>query len=166
MLDPQRLLDQFLGSGAQNQTADAPAATGGPLDAIPGSLKGFGGGLAAGGLAGLLLGTKKGRKMAGKAAKIGGIAVHRRRNRVLIQGSIERRDALGADRDREFLLGLAAALQAPAEEIDDLTPEEEMRSVELAIRRYGIHEWNRRVWEPQGSDPAETVAGSQKEDAR
>ena len=75
MLDPQRLLDQFLGSGGQNQTADTPAGTGGPLDAVPGSLKGFGGGLAAGGLAGLLLGTKKGRKMAGKAAKIGGIAV-------------------------------------------------------------------------------------------
>ena len=93
------------------------------------------------------------------AEKIGGIAVHRRRDRVLIQGSIERRKVLGAERDREFLLGLAAALQAPAEEIDDLTPTEEMRSVELAIHRYGIHEWNRRVREKEKSVP-------QKEDVR
>ena len=75
MLDPQKLLDQFLGSGSQGQNADTPVQSGGGLDAIPGSLKGFGGGLAAGGLAGLLLGTKKGRKMASKAAKIGGLAV-------------------------------------------------------------------------------------------
>ncbi len=72
MFDPQKLLDQFMGSNAQAQGGDAQPQSGG---GIPGSLKGFGGGLAAGGLAGLLLGTKKGRKMAGKAAKIGGVAV-------------------------------------------------------------------------------------------
>lgn len=72
MFDPQKLLDQFLGSDTQNQNADAPAQSGG---GIPDAFKGFGGGLAAGGLAGLLLGTKKGRKMAGSAAKIGGVAV-------------------------------------------------------------------------------------------
>ncbi|MEO9874774.1 MAG: tellurite resistance TerB family protein [Anderseniella sp.] len=74
MFDPQKLLDQFMGSNAQNQdqNSGAPArASGG----IPDAFKGFGGGLAAGGLAGLLLGTKKGRKMAGSAAKIGGVAV-------------------------------------------------------------------------------------------
>lgn len=75
MFDPQKLLEQFLGSNTQNQNGDAPARSGSGLDAVPGSLKGFGGGLAAGGLAGLLLGTKKGRKMAGSAAKIGGVAV-------------------------------------------------------------------------------------------
>jgi len=76
MFDPQRLLDQFLGSGSQSQDADAPArSNGGGLDAVPGSLKGFGGGLAAGGLAGLLLGTRSGRKMAGNAVKLGGVAV-------------------------------------------------------------------------------------------
>lgn len=74
MFDPQKLLDQFMGSNAQNQSqnTDAPTASGG---GIPDAFKGFGGGLAAGGLAGLLLGTKKGRKMAGSAAKIGGVAV-------------------------------------------------------------------------------------------
>lgn len=74
MFDPQKLLDQFMGSNTQNQdqNANAPAQSGG---GIPDAFKGFGGGLAAGGLAGLLLGTKKGRKMAGSAAKIGGVAV-------------------------------------------------------------------------------------------
>jgi uncharacterized membrane protein YebE (DUF533 family) len=74
MFDPQKLLDQFMGSNAQNQdqNSGAPTHSGG---GIPDAFKGFGGGLAAGGLAGLLLGTKKGRKMAGKAAKIGGVAV-------------------------------------------------------------------------------------------
>lgn len=74
MFDPQKLLDQFMGSNAQNQGQNSgePTQSGG---GIPDALKGFGGGLATGGLAGLLLGTKKGRKMAGKAAKIGGVAV-------------------------------------------------------------------------------------------
>lgn len=72
MFDTQKLLDQFLGSNSQDQNADAPARSG---SGIPDAFKGFGGGLAAGGLAGLLLGTKKGRKMAGTAAKVGGVAV-------------------------------------------------------------------------------------------
>lgn len=72
MFDTQKLLDQFLGSNPQDQNADASARSG---SGIPDAFKGFGGGLAAGGLAGLLLGTKKGRKMAGSAAKIGGVAV-------------------------------------------------------------------------------------------
>ncbi len=74
MFDPQKLLDQFMGANTQNQdqNSGAPTYSGG---GIPDAFKGFGGGLAAGGLAGLLLGTKKGRKMAGSAAKIGGVAV-------------------------------------------------------------------------------------------
>ena len=95
------------------------------------------------------------------ATKVGGLAVHRRKNRVLIQVSIDRRETLAADQDREFLLGLAAALDAPPEEIDDLTPEEEMRSVELAIRRYGLHEWNRRIWEP-GQSVSEAPIGAEE----
>ena len=77
MLDPKQLLDQFLGGGAgqPQDRANAEQGGGGALDAIPQSLKGFGGGLAAGGIAGLLLGGKGGRKMVGKAAKIGGMAV-------------------------------------------------------------------------------------------
>ncbi len=72
MFDPQKLLDQFMGSNADSQGGDAQPRSGG---GIPDTFKGFGGGLAAGGLAGLLLGTKTGRKMAGSAAKIGGVAV-------------------------------------------------------------------------------------------
>lgn len=60
MFDPQTLLDQFLGSSAQNRDPDAPADARGGLDGVPDKFKGFGGGLAAGGLAGLLLGTKGG----------------------------------------------------------------------------------------------------------
>jgi uncharacterized membrane protein YebE (DUF533 family) len=75
MFDPQTLLDQFLGSTAQNQDPDTPARARGGPDGVPDKFKGFGGGLAAGGLAGLLLGTKGGRKLAGRAVKLGGIAV-------------------------------------------------------------------------------------------
>lgn len=83
MIDPQKLIEQFLGGGAAmasgtgqtGQGSNAQGNGGSPLDAIPGSLKGFGGGVATGGLAALLLGSKKGRKMAGKAVKLGGIAV-------------------------------------------------------------------------------------------
>jgi uncharacterized membrane protein YebE (DUF533 family) len=81
MIDPQKLIEQFLGSGAgvstsqQGESTHRQAGGGSPLDAVPGSLKGFGGGVAAGGLAGLLLGTKGGRKMAKKAMKVGGLAV-------------------------------------------------------------------------------------------
>lgn len=81
MIDPQKLIEQFLGGGAgasssqQGEPAHRQAGGGSPLDAVPDSLKGFGGGVAAGGLAGLLLGTKGGRKMAKKAMKVGGLAV-------------------------------------------------------------------------------------------
>ena len=87
MFDPQKLIEQFLGSSAGGQGNDphgeggrqssgqGRTAGGSPLDALPESLKGFGGGMAAGGLAGILLGSKGGRKMAGKAAKLGGLAV-------------------------------------------------------------------------------------------
>ncbi len=80
MIDPQKLIEQFLGGGA-NATGAGQAGkvqtgkTGGALDAIPDSLKGFGGGMAAGGLAAVLLGSKGGRKMAKKAVKLGGLAV-------------------------------------------------------------------------------------------
>ncbi len=80
MIDPQRLIEQLLGGGASASStsqADGPAAGrgGSALDALPDSLKGFGGGMAAGGLAAVLLGTKGGRKMAKKAVKLGGLTV-------------------------------------------------------------------------------------------
>ena len=55
-LDPQRLLSQFLGNTSGASTA--PSSSGLPMV----------GGLAAGGLLGLVVGNKKMRKMAGKLA--------------------------------------------------------------------------------------------------
>ena len=88
MLDAKRLLDQFLGAPAQGglpqipERGRVPAPQGG-LDGLAGglgnilggSLGGIGGGAAAGGLAALLMGSKSGRKMAGNALKLGGMAV-------------------------------------------------------------------------------------------
>lgn len=73
MFDAKRLLDQFLGGqGAGN----APlGGLGGSLGGLGGSLGGVGGGALAGGLAGILLGTKQGRKLGGTALKVGGVAV-------------------------------------------------------------------------------------------
>ncbi|MFZ5780953.1 MAG: tellurite resistance TerB family protein [Pseudomonadota bacterium] len=64
MFDAKRLLDQFMGSqGGQ----------GGPSG--PGDfLKGAGGGVLAGGLAAILMGSKTGRKIGGEALKLGGMA--------------------------------------------------------------------------------------------
>ena len=70
----QNLLGQFLGTGDQGAAAQQPAA-GAPsslADKIPGGLVG---GAAAGGIVALLLGNKKARKFAGKAAGYGGAAV-------------------------------------------------------------------------------------------
>jgi uncharacterized membrane protein YebE (DUF533 family) len=78
MIDPQKLIEQFLGGGASGSGGNAGQVQkkgSSPLDAIPDSLKGFGGGVATGGLAAVLLGTKGGRKMAKNAVKLGGLAV-------------------------------------------------------------------------------------------
>ena len=73
MLDAKRLLDQFLG-GQANMPGQGPGA--GPASGGIGKhLGGFGGGAVVGGLAGLLLGGKGGRKLAGSALKLGGMAV-------------------------------------------------------------------------------------------
>jgi uncharacterized membrane protein YebE (DUF533 family) len=92
MLDAKRLLDQFMGAG-QNMPADRgswPQQHGAPQAAPQGGLGemlgglggmlgnnmgGIGGGAVAGGLAALLLGSKSGRKMAGTALQLGGMAV-------------------------------------------------------------------------------------------
>lgn len=87
MLDAKRLLDQFLGGGqpgsgttsGQGLGGQGLGSQGGGLDQALGGigkhLGGFGGGAAIGGLAGLLLGGKSGRKLAGTALKVGGVAV-------------------------------------------------------------------------------------------
>ena len=61
----QSLLNQFMGV---NNSQNAPTQT----SAFPGS---FAGGAAAGGLAALVMGNKKARKVAGKAATVGGAAL-------------------------------------------------------------------------------------------
>lgn len=78
MFDAKRLLDQFIGG-----QASGPDRTGGfgnqphgdLLQQAGQALSGFGGGALAGGLAGLLLGSKGGRKLAGNALTYGGVAV-------------------------------------------------------------------------------------------
>jgi uncharacterized membrane protein YebE (DUF533 family) len=88
MFDAKRLLDQFLGSQSDPRNQQ-PGATSwsdlarGAGDALSkgaggnlgGMLGGFGGGALAGGLASVLLGSKPGRKLAGNALTLGGMAV-------------------------------------------------------------------------------------------
>ena len=94
MLDAKRLLDQFLGAPTQGLPqvqnrggvpAQQPQSGGfgdiagglaGSLgNVLGGSMGGIGGGAVAGGLAALLMGSKSGRKMAGTALQLGGMAV-------------------------------------------------------------------------------------------
>lgn len=80
MIDAQKLLEQFLGSaGAQRQGEARPGGgadgLSGRLGNLSGGLGGMAGGAAMGGLAALLLGSKTGRKLAGSALKVGGMAV-------------------------------------------------------------------------------------------
>ena len=65
-MDPQRLLEQFLGPDAGQSAAGAAQAAKGKLTGS--GLGGIAGGLAAGGLLGVLLGNKKARKKVGKLA--------------------------------------------------------------------------------------------------
>ena len=65
-MDPQRLLEQFLGPDAGQKAAGAAQTAKGKLAGS--GLGGVAGGLAAGGLLGVLLGNKKARKKVGKLA--------------------------------------------------------------------------------------------------
>ncbi len=88
MFDAKRLLDQFLGAqgqsipGSRGGLPQQQGGQGGVGDMIGGlgnvlgnNMGGIGGGAVAGGLAALLLGSKSGRKMAGSALQLGGMAV-------------------------------------------------------------------------------------------
>ena len=89
MLDAKRLLDQFLGGqsgqtpvvgGSSGQTSGRPGDWGNQIGELARGLGGrglggIGGGALAGGLAGILLGSKTGRKLAGSALTMGGLAV-------------------------------------------------------------------------------------------
>jgi uncharacterized membrane protein YebE (DUF533 family) len=84
MLDTKRLLDQFLGSSQRDRDSRdgergiQDMQLGDRARGIADSLGGFGGiggGVLAGGLAGLLMGSKQGRRLAGTALQLGGMAV-------------------------------------------------------------------------------------------
>jgi uncharacterized membrane protein YebE (DUF533 family) len=88
MLDAKRLLDQFMGAAGQSVPANRGSSTqqgaaqggfgdmlGGLSSALGNNIGGIGGGAAAGGLAALLMGSRSGRKMAGTALQLGGMAV-------------------------------------------------------------------------------------------
>lgn len=80
MFDAKNLLDQFLGTPANNQPNQQPRGglgdiAGGLGNAVGNNLGGIGGGAVAGGLVALLMGSKQGRKMAGTALQLGGMAV-------------------------------------------------------------------------------------------
>lgn len=76
MFDAKQLLDQFIGSnGQQNAGVTGRAGSTDFLQQAAHAMSGFGGGALAGGLAGLLLGSKGGRKLAGTALTYGGMAV-------------------------------------------------------------------------------------------
>lgn len=66
MFDPQKILQQVLGNGGNSEAQDGPKR-GISTDTLKGA--------AMGGLAGLLLGSKQGRKLGGSALQIGGLAV-------------------------------------------------------------------------------------------
>ena len=82
MFDAKRLLDQFMGAQApdqfdrnQGQAQGYGGQTPDIMQQAGNMLGGFGGGALTGGLAGLLLGSKGGRKLAGSALTHGGMAV-------------------------------------------------------------------------------------------
>ena len=72
MINPNNLLEQFLGANAANSVRQAGGATKQQLDNM--GMGGFAGGAVAGSLLGLVLGNKKMRKMAGGAVGYGGAA--------------------------------------------------------------------------------------------
>jgi uncharacterized membrane protein YebE (DUF533 family) len=76
-VDVNKLLEQFMGSTRMDRTGSGSAQGNNPLGGVPlGDMLGgsFGKGAAVGSLLGLLLGSKKVRKMAGGAAGYGGAA--------------------------------------------------------------------------------------------
>lgn len=73
MFDAKSLLDRVLGSGIGRQVSGLGDQAKGQLDRMGGST-GFAGGAAAGGVLGLMLGSKTGRGILGDVAKVGGTA--------------------------------------------------------------------------------------------
>lgn len=79
--------------------------------------------------------------------KVGGLALHRRSERVLVQASIVREGPLVDEAGDETVLAAIAEGLGASEviAIEDLDDAEEERSWELRGSRYGTAAWNRRV---------------------
>lgn len=79
MFDAKSLLDQLIGGQSQGRPDRSGGfgnqGSGDFMQQATNALSGFGGGALTGGLAGLLLGSKSGRKLAGSALTYGGMAV-------------------------------------------------------------------------------------------
>lgn len=73
MFDAKNLLDQFLGGGQAQPSAQRRGGLNNLLSQV--NLGGLGGGAVVGGLAALLLGSKQGRKLTGNVLQYGGMAV-------------------------------------------------------------------------------------------
>ncbi len=81
----------------------------------------------------------------GDGTKAVGLALHRRGDRVLVQGSIRRAPlGLEPDDDEAILRLIAAALGIDALAESQVTSAELARAEELVKSRYGRDEWNRR----------------------
>jgi uncharacterized membrane protein YebE (DUF533 family) len=72
MINPNNLFEQFLGPNAANSMRQVGGSVKQQLDSM--GMGGFGGGAVAGGILGLLIGSKKMRKMAGGVVGYGGAA--------------------------------------------------------------------------------------------
>ena len=75
-MNMSHLLNQLLGASADQAPTGNPAGSpgGGPGGSVSDFISGRGGAALAGGALGLLLGSKRGRKMGGKVLKYGGVA--------------------------------------------------------------------------------------------
>ena len=74
-MDINKLVGNFLGGDVANMAGGALNQVSGSVpQGVKNNLGGFAGGAAAGGVVGLLLGSKKARKIGGKAVKYGGMA--------------------------------------------------------------------------------------------
>ncbi|MGA1535114.1 MAG: hypothetical protein ACO4B4_11505 [Planctomycetota bacterium] len=89
----------------------------------------------------------------GEVRKIGGIAMHRRGDRVLIQASLLRSATMAPEGDRELLHALAAGSGLPIQEESEISPRELELSINAAALRYGRASWNRRA--PASDRPAD-----------
>ncbi len=81
----------------------------------------------------------------GQPQKIAGLALCRRRDRVLIHASIKRSIGLEPERDDEVLRAIAKAVETNSEPTNGLSEKEDDCSLQLLTEKYGRAEWNQRI---------------------